>query len=493
MDIRFSERTSSEIGVDLRVVGVFQEGGAPLGAEEPDLERAIAEVVAAGDVTGKRFETLVLYPPGGAPARRVLLVGIGEEARLDAPAAREVSATALRRARELGARTVAMPVLRTGSLADSVAAQAQVEGAVTGLYRFEGYRSKTPQDRQPDPDVLLVNGAGDAAAQGVERGKIIADGVCLARDLVNEPGNMMTPTTLAERAARLAAETGLKLEVLERAQMRALGMGILLAVAEESEQPPQLIVLEHNPGGSDAPPVVLVGKGVTFDSGGISIKPAEDMWRMKDDMAGAAAVIGALGVAARLRLPARVIGIAPCAENLPGGRAQKPGDVYTGMTGKTMEVISTDAEGRMLLADALAYAERYAPAAVIDIATLTGTQQMAFGPLAAALFANEDQLASGLLEAAHHSGERLWRMPLYEEYLEAIKSQVADVKNSGGRSGGIGTSAKFLEHFTGNYPWAHIDMASMAWSEEDKPAKPKGASGYGVRLFVEFLERWSAR
>ncbi|PKO21045.1 MAG: hypothetical protein CVU38_16890 [Chloroflexi bacterium HGW-Chloroflexi-1] len=300
----------------------------------------------------------------------------------------------------------------------------------------------------------------------------------------------MTPSVMAERAASLARETGLRIQVLDRDEIRALGMGIFMAVAEESEQPPKFIILEHNPDRADLPTIVLAGKGVTFDSGGISIKPVAKMWRMKGDMAGGAAVIAALGVAARLGLPLHVVGLAPCAENLPGGRAQKPGDVFTGMTGKTMEVISTDAEGRMLLADALAYAGRFKPDAVVDIATLTAAQSIALGPQAGALFANDEGLAGRLLAAAEASSERLWRMPLYDEYTEAIESQVADVKNSGGKFGGVGTSAKFLEHFTEGYPWAHLDIASMGWSDEDRPARPKGATGYGVRLVTAFLEGW---
>jgi len=325
---------------------------------------------------------------------------------------------------------------------------------------------------------------------GVLRGKSIAAGVTLARHMVNTPANRMTPSVIAQLAENLAGQTGLRFEALGRAECKALGMGIFMAVAEESEEEPKLIVLEHNAGRHDLPTVVLVGKGVTFDSGGISIKPGEDMWKMKDDMAGAAAVISALGVASRLDLPLHVVGLAPCAENLPGGRAQKPGDVFTGMKGKTMEVISTDAEGRMLLADALAYAAQFNPAAVIDIATLTGVQSMSLGPQAAGYFANDETVAERLSAAAEASGERLWRFPLYEEYAEPIKSQVADVKNSAGRYAGLGTSAKFLEHFTEGYPWAHIDMASMALSDDDKPAKPKGASGYGVRLFTALLEAW---
>jgi leucyl aminopeptidase len=421
---------------------------------------------------------------------------LGEANKFDLRAARNVAATAARKARELGAHTIATIVhgAGIGGLEPGAAAGALAEGSLLSLYRYEGYRSKPSKDWKPDPETLVVI-ERDAARlpvfeAAVRRAEIIAAGVNLARDLVDTPANYMTPTVMAERAEASAKETGLRYEAFGREQMRSLGMGILLAVAEGSEQDPKLIVLEHNADRADLPTIILVGKGVTFDSGGISIKPGEEMWKMKGDMAGAAAVIAALGVAARLQMPLHVVGLAPCAENLPGSRAQKPGDVFRGMTGKTMEVVSTDAEGRMLLADALAYAARFNPAAVVDIATLTGTQRMAFGPHTAAFFANDEALAGKLLAAAEASAERLWRMPLYDEYAEAIKSQVADVKNSGGRYSGIGTSAKFIEHFTEGYPWAHIDMASMNLAEEDKPAQPKGATGYGVKLFTALLEGW---
>jgi leucyl aminopeptidase len=432
------------------------------------------------------------------------VIGLGEPARFDLRAARIAAATAARKARDLGVKTFATvvhgaerPLQRTGrgELEPQVAAGALVEGSRSGLYRFGGHRSRLPDDWKPDPLALTILEADlerlAVYRTGIDRAEAIAQGVALARDMVNQPANYMTPTTMAAIAAQLAQETGLAVQVLEQTAMVELGMGILLAVANESEQSPKFIILEHNAGRDDLPTVVLAGKGVTFDSGGISIKPSEEMWRMKGDMAGAAAVIAALGVAARLQLPVHVVGLAPCAENLPGGRAQKPGDVYTGMTGKTTEVISTDAEGRMLLADTLAYASRFEPDAVVDIATLTGSQAIALGPHAAAMFANDEQLAGRLLAAAEQSGDRLWRLPLYDEYAEAIKSQVADVKNSGGRHGGIGTSAKFLEHFTEGYPWAHIDMASMSLAEEEKPAQQKGATGYGVRLFTAFLEAWA--
>lgn len=499
MEILVRQGNIAETQADLIVVNLFQgvtEPGGATGVVDAALGGAIRSVIAGGDFTGKAGETLVLYTLGKLPAARVLVVGLGEAVRFDLRAARTASATAARKARDLGARTVATIVhgAGIGGLDPAAAAGAFVEGTRLGLYRFEGYRSKPPKDWKPDPQTLtIVEHSPDrlaALTAGVSHGEAIAQGVLLARDLVNTPANLMVPATMAERAEALALQVGLGFQAFGRAECKALGMGIFMAVAEESEQEPRLIILEHNAGREDLPTVVLVGKGVTFDSGGISLKPGEEMWKMKGDMAGAAAVIGALGAVARLNLPLRVVGLAPCAENLPGGRAQKPGDVFRGMTGKTMEVISTDAEGRMLLADALAYAARYHPAGVVDIATLTGAQAIALGPQAAGLFANNDDLATRLQVAADVSGERLWRLPLYDEYAEAIKSQVADVKNSAGRYAGIGSSAKFIEHFTEGYPWAHIDMASMSFSEEDKPAQPKGATGYGVRLFVALAEGW---
>jgi leucyl aminopeptidase len=477
---------------------VTEPGGAT-GAVDAALDASVRDVIAAGDFTGKAGETLLLYSHGALPAARVLVVGLGEPGRFGPAAARDAAATAVRRARDLGVRTIASVVhgAGAGGLAVEAAAQALAEGSLLGAYRFKGYRSAVPLDWKPTPDLFTVIEANPerltACEAGVTRGRAIATGVILARDMVSEPANHMTPTTVADLATQLATDLGLKIQVLDQEQMARLGMGILLAVAAASEQPPRFVVMEHNAGREELPVVVLAGKGVTFDSGGISIKPSEEMWRMKSDMAGGAAVIAALGVAAKLNLPLHVVGLVPLAENLPGGRAQKPGDVFTGMTGKTMEVISTDAEGRMLLADALADAGRYKPAAVVDIATLTGAQAVALGPQAAAFFANDEDLAARLSAAAAASGERLWRLPLFEEYAEAIKSQVADVKNTAGRTAGIGASAKFIEHFTEGYPWAHIDMASMAWSDEDKPAQPKGATGYGVRLFTALLEGWARK
>jgi len=499
MNIELKQANITDFAADLVVVNLFQGVTAPggaTGAVDRALSGAISHVIATGDFQGKSGETIVLYSRGAMPAPRVLVVGLGEAGKFDLQGVRNASATAARKARELGVRSFATIVhgAGIGGLDATGAAAAVTEGALLGLYRYDGMRSATPKDWKPNPETMTVvefsGGHLKAFTGGIERGKVIVDGVSLARDLVNTPANHMTPSTMAQAAETLARRTGLRYEALGRAECKALGMGIFMAVAEESEQDPKLIILEHNAGRQDLPTVVLVGKGVTFDSGGISLKPGDEMWKMKGDMAGAAAVIAALGVAAQLAIPLHVVGLAPCAENLPGGRAQKPGDVFKGMTGKTMEVISTDAEGRMLLADALAYAARFNPAAVIDIATLTGVQSLALGPQAAGYFANDEELAGRLQAAAETSGERIWRFPLYEEYLEPIRSQVADVKNSAARGTGLGTSAKFLEHFTEGYRWADVDMASMSLSDDDKPIKPKGATGYGVRLFTALLEAW---
>jgi leucyl aminopeptidase len=509
VNITISAGSITKQTADLIVVSLFQgtlPPGSAAAAVDALLSGAVREIIEAGDFSGKAGETALLYTRGALPGPRVLVVGLGDRARFNTAGACSAAAIAARKARDLGVKTLATIVhgAGEGGLDPQSAAQAVVEGTKLGLYRYEGRKSGAPAERKADPqEIILVDwdlSRGGmsrerrAALQaGLAQGNAISAGVMLARDMVNEPGNHMTPSRMASAARQLAVETGLQIRVLGRAEMVELGMGILLAVAAESEQEPQLIVLEHNAGREDLPTVVLVGKGVTFDSGGISIKPIDEMWRMKADMAGAAAVIGALGVAARLSLPAHVVGLAACTENLPGGRAQKPGDVYTGMTGKTMEVITTDAEGRMLLADALAYAARFRPQAVVDIATLTAAQRVALGSQAAALFANDDALAARLLAAGEASGDWLWRMPLYDEYREAIKSQAADVKNSGGRHGGLGTSAKFLEHFTEDYPWAHIDMASMSLTDEDKAAQPRGATGYGVRLLTAFLKGWGEK
>lgn len=322
---------------------------------------------------------------------------------------------------------------------------------------------------------------------GVEAGAAVAAAVSQARNYVSEPGNILNPQEFAARASAMAAATGLACTILDEAAMQSAGMGIALAVSRGSKNPPRFIILEHAPKGLEtSAPLVLVGKGITFDTGGISLKDPENMWLMKDDMGGAAAVVGALQAIARLQVPRRVLGVAICIENMPDGNAFRPGDILTGITGKTVEIISTDAEGRLVLADALGYVARYNPAAVVNLATLTGAIGIALGRQAAGCFANNDALQSALLAAAQRTGERLWPMPMYPEYFKPIETAMAEVKNSGGRTEGVSTSAKFIEHFTEGYPWAHLDIASMVWTDtDDNPLTPKGATGYCVRLLLD--------
>lgn len=497
MEIEVIQGNVVEHPTELLVVNLFEgvtEPGGATGAVDRALGGAIREVIAAGDFKGERDTTVVLYPRGAIPARRVLVVGLGPADRFDLNQARRAAAVAAARAQELGVQEMSTVIhgAGAGGLAIDDTAQAVVEGTLLATYRFRKYEPDPQPDKAPRR-LALVEFSADRlplVQAGARRGQIIGEAVRFVRDLVNEPANVMTPTAMAERAREMASQVGLRCQVLDEQAMRELGMGILLGVAAGSEEPPQFIILEHNADRPDLPTVVLVGKGITFDSGGISLKPGDEMWRMKGDMAGAATVMGALMVAARLDLPLHVVGLAPCTENLPSGHALKPGDVLTGMTGKTVEIISTDAEGRLILADALAYAERYRPQAVVDLATLTGAIGIALGRQAAGLFANDERLAERLLTAAGRSGERLWRMPLFDEYKEALKSEVAQVKNSAGRYGGVGASAKFLEHFTGDYPWAHLDIAAMTLTDEASPLGPKGATGFGVRLLAEFLRGW---
>ncbi|HEY63875.1 MAG TPA: leucyl aminopeptidase [Caldilineae bacterium] len=483
---------------DLLVVNLFEgvtEPGGATGAVDKALNGAIREVIAAGDFTGKRDSSVVLYTRGVIPAPRVLVVGLGPAEKFTLNEARRAAGVAAKRARELGVKHIASIVHGggVGGLSVDDAAQAVVEGTILALYRFRKHVPEPEEDEDPERMTLVEFDATKVPVveEGATRGRVIAEAVCFARDLVNEPANYMTPMMMAHRAREMAQTVGLQCTVLEEAHMRDLGMGLLLGVAAGSDEPPRFIILEHRSGRTDLPTIVLVGKGITFDSGGISLKRSEDMWRMKGDMGGAAAVLGAMQAVARLDLPLRVIGLAPCTENLPSGHAIKPGDVLTGMGGKTVEIISTDAEGRLILADALTYADRYRPDAVVDLATLTGAIGVALGKQAAGLFSNDDGLADRLLRATERSGERAWRMPLYDEYKEAIKSDVAEVKNSGGRYAGVGSSAKFLEHFTTGYPWAHLDIAAMTMSDEETPLGPKGATGYGVRLLTEFLRDWA--
>lgn len=473
--------------------GVTTPGGAT-GAVDKALDGAISNLIASGDFTGKAGTTALLYTNGQLPAARVLVVGLGKAEKFDRKGVRKAAATVQQALRKLkGVKTYATIVhgAGIGGLDVQAAAQATAEGAILAAYQAPNYKREKPEGGPATCTIVEFDSAKiSAVTAGVQRAQAIAAGVYHARDYVSEPPNILYPVTFAQRASAMAQEVGLQCTVLGEAAMRDLGMNILLAVSQGSENEAQMIILEHTPVGTEQQaPLILVGKGITFDTGGISIKPAADMWQMKDDMGGSAAVIGAMEAIARLNVPRRVIGVGVCVENMPDGRAFRPGDIFTGITGKSAEIISTDAEGRLVLADALGYVARYNPAAVVDLATLTGAIGIALGTQAAGLFSNNDELQTALLTAAERSGERLWPMPMYEEYVDDIKSDMAELKNSGGRFGGVSTSAKFIEHFTEGYPWAHLDIASMVWSGGDKdPATPKGATGYGVRLLVALAE-----
>lgn len=499
MDIRVIHGAIQEQDTDLIVVnlfeGVTQPGGAT-GAVDWALGGAIRDLIAGGDFKGKLDETAVLYPRGAIPARRVLIVGLGKAEEFNLDRVRRASATAARRARDLGARRFATIVhgAGIGGLEVESAAQAVAEGTLLGLYEFNRHKAPQEDQRQVAEMTVVEFDAGrlPAIEAGVRAGQTIAAAVALTRDLVNEPPNFATPTILAQRARQIAEGRRINVTVLEREEMRELGMGALLAVAQGSDEPPKFIILDYQPQprqeGATPPTVVLVGKGITFDSGGLSIKPAEGMEEMKSDMAGGATVLGALQAIADLGLPVRVVGLVPATENVINGHAYKPADIVRAMNGKTIEIISTDAEGRLILADALVYAKRYAPQAVVDLATLTGACITALGKgQAAGLFGTDEKLIEQLKAASASTGERLWQLPLYDEYSEVMKSDVADLKNSGGRYSGVGASAAFLKAFAEGYPWAHLDIAPMAYLDKDKPYTPKGATGFGVRLLVQFV------
>jgi len=492
---------AQQADADALVVNVFEGAtglGGATGAVDEALGGAVSRLLASGDVTGKLGEVTVLYPTAGVTARRVLVAGLGSRDAFGPEAARRASAAATLRATELGATTLATVVhgAGAGGLAPSDAAQATLEGALLAAYRFGGWRAAAKAPRGKLEQVTLVEHDPTRVPQLVEGARAahaVGRGVAFARDLVNLPPVHATPRYLGEQARVLAERTGMRVTVGDRAWAEARGMGAFLAVAQGTTNEPRFIELAHREERTDLPLVVLVGKGVTFDSGGLSLKQKDGMIPMKSDMAGAAAVLGAMLAVAELDLDVRVVGLCPRVENMPDGAAFRPSDVLVASNGLSIEVLSTDAEGRLALADALVHAKSFGPAAVIDIATLTGASVTALGEgVAASLFATDPTLRARLETAAEATGERVWPMPLFEEYRTAIESQVADLKNSGGAKGGVGTAAAFLQAFT-DYPWAHLDMAGMALSngQRKRPYLGVGATGYGVRLFVEFLRDWA--
>jgi leucyl aminopeptidase len=494
------QSTEGELVVINLFEGVEKPEGAT-GAVDQAMSGAIRELIADGDLTGKRGETAVLYPRGAIPASRVVVVGLGPQDEFALESVRHAAALAARKARDLGAKSFSSIVHGAGAGGFGVAqaAQAVVEGTILGLYRYQELKNEPPDRADPEQFTLVQFDESKIpdVEKGAEIGQIIAEATCLARDLINRPANYATPSDLAELALEITGEfDSLRCQVLDEEDAAELGMGSFLGVAQGSEEPAAFIIMEHNAGQDDLDTVVLVGKGITFDSGGISLKPSEKMDRMRGDMGGAAAVLGTMLAVAQLELPLHVVGLMPATENLPSGHAYKPGDVITAMNGKTIEVINTDAEGRLILADALAYASRFEPRVVIDLATLTGACVVALGRgVAAGAFCTEEDLLARLQAASQSSGERIWHMPLYDEYKASLESMTADLSNTGGRFGGVGASAMFLKQFAEGYPWAHLDIAGMTF--EERPSSPKmpaylqkGGTGFGVRLLAQLLRDW---
>jgi len=486
------------------VVNLF-EGAKPAGATaamDTALGGLISTVLKSGDFSGKKNEIIVLYTQTRGLPSRVMLVGLGKRKALTLEGVRQAAGTAARKLQSLGVER-ASTILHgagAGGLEIDDAAQALAEGTVLACYRFDEY--STADDKRPRKLLKALTVVEfdatrlTALRRGVKAGRSIAEATCLARDLANQPGNTATPTYLASRARQLARRHGLRCRILDENAMKKLGMGALLGVSRGSQQPARFIILEHGAGvkaAGAAGPLVFVGKGVTFDSGGISLKPGSGMEDMKFDMCGAAAVFGAMQAVAALKVPQHIVGLIAATENLPSASALKPGDVLKTLTGQTIEIINTDAEGRLILADALGYAARYNPAGVIDLATLTGACVVALGHHASGLMSNNQKLADRVLKAGEETGERAWQLPLWDDYRSGIRSTIADMKNAGDRAGGAITGAMLLAEFTKSYPWVHLDIAGTAWAAKTGPYTPKGGAGVGVRLLTQLARTWGTR
>jgi leucyl aminopeptidase len=503
MKVTVISRAPNEVPTDLLALPIAKLGAgrarlAPLLAA---VDRAsgglIQSALASGDFKGKAGESQLLYPSRGRKSKRILLLGIGDEDALDATGLRQLAGQAVSQAMSRKAARVALLVPQVAAASGAAGIRALVEGGVLASYRFEEYRGESDRTAAAVGALTLLVGRG-ADLRGARAEAAIAlvaaESQNLARQLSNMPANALPPAELARAAQRVAREVGLRAKVLGVPELKRRKMGAILAVGQGSAHPPRMIALEYRPGGRGAasqPPVCIVGKGITFDSGGISIKPSAGMEDMKHDMSGAAAVVGVLRAAALLELPVPVVGVIGAAENMPSGTAYRPGDVITAMSGKTIEVLNTDAEGRVVLADVLHYARtEYEPSAILDLATLTGACMIALGSCASGLFGSHPKLIEIVRAAGDVTGERAWPMPLLDAHKEEIRSEIADIKNTGGRAAGASTAAAFLSHFVGDTPWVHLDIAGTGWTAKANSYQPRGATGVGVRLLLEVLRNW---
>jgi leucyl aminopeptidase len=478
-------RKTRELDGEIIIVPVFENDDL---SDEPDLVRALGGEYASarqrGEFTGKPFEQLLVTVSGDSvKARRALLVGVGPLEDVTTERVRRMATVGAMAARQRRLASMAVLWRSVDAIDIEHAAQALAEGAVLANYEGTSYKTAGPAISWLECVELRV---GQVDPVVIERGGLLGECTNMARALSNEPGNVLTPRAFADRTTALARDAGLVVDVLDEKQIADLKMGLLLGVARGSDQPPRVIVLRHQPKDARTGVVLgLVGKGITFDSGGISIKPADNMDKMKDDMSGGAAVIGAMIALSRLKAPVACIGIVPATENMPGGRAMKPGDILTSAEGKTVEVLNTDAEGRLILGDALWYARQMGVTHLVDVATLTGACVVALGRTTSGLFGRPAEWVEHVRRASERAGDRSWPMPIFDDYKDLLKSEIADFTNTGGRAGGAISAALFIKEFVGDVPWVHMDIAGTAWAEEAKPYQPKGATGVGVRTLAE--------
>jgi len=511
MNTNISSSTPSQVETDCLVVVVLDQSDKKQNANDQSkkgkdgknkpapsvatsdavVRDASQDVISSGEVTGKTFETTLLHRPAGLKAKRLLLLGGGKAKTFSASELRKLAGAAVRslKAKNLSSFAFALPET---SIANADAVRAIVEGAIIGDFEPDYYKSDR-KDEKIDALAIVTQADAKALQSAIDAGRIVAESQNFTRDLVNEPSNRMTPSMLAERARKMASEVGLKCEIYSTDKIKELKMGAFWGVAQGSDEPPALIVLRYEPEGAARDiHLGLVGKGITFDTGGISIKPADGMEKMKYDMAGGATMIGAMRAIGLLKPKVKVTAVIMATENMPSGKAQKPGDVQIAMSGKSIEIINTDAEGRLVLADGLTYARQLGCTHLVDAATLTGAVVVALGYVNAGIFASDDRMYERFANALKQAGEKMWRLPLDDEYKELIKSNIADMANSGARYGGAIFAAMFLKEFAEDTPWIHLDIAGTAWMEDQKPWIAKGPSGIALRSLVEFVRGWSA-
>jgi leucyl aminopeptidase len=500
MQVEANRGPIEELDVQALAVAVFKNEKADEGFLKKLDELSgglVRSALDAEEFAGKEGETAYFHLVGNnnLKARRLLLIGVGEAKDYSNPQVSQMAGTAVRSLRSKNVKTVAVLLRSSGDAA--AAAKAAVEGAYIALFDPDKYRTVEKEEKTIDRLVVAIEGAEEELLQqGAQRGVIVGESINFTRDLANEPGAYMTPTDMADRAREIANEFGLSIDVLDEDRMEQEGMGSLLSVARGSDQPAKLIILKYTPANPPADKkelLAFVGKGVTFDSGGISLKPGENMELMKYDMTGGATVMGAMRAIAQLKPPIPILGVAPCTENLPSGKATKPGDVVKAMTGKTIEIINTDAEGRLILADAIAYAKKLGATKVIDMATLTGAVSIALGDVNAAVLGTDQELIDEIIMAGREVGEKFWQLPLDKEYSKQIKSDIADIKNVGGRKAGTITAAAFLKEFADGLSWAHLDIAGTAWGDDAKPYRSKGPTGIAVRTLLRIVDRASQK